>query len=299
MQNVPDPSLQFVWFYAALAFHTNKFAVQRETSRRASTAKVFFVARNFAGSGKRSRRISCAIQQFRSLPGFGIITFCDDAGTSFACDLPTYRGSTIYVKNLKDLAVAWLFVADLAIQSAREQGDYEKAMSYVNAFFRSCIPLQLINWVTSQSEMGTNISKPNVSTPIALLKWLLLVEDQGLVVFDGDTAKLRAKAKVCTSRTEYVFPVVRHFHNDLDSNLLGNSIYGATEEDKFGGDIEMVDSMDTMILAADNRMSSNTADGTRKREEMLEDETKSQVKFMRCQFHGNSMRENSLVFGQE
>ncbi|KAI4337125.1 hypothetical protein L6164_015576 [Bauhinia variegata] len=209
------------------------------------------------------------------------------------------RGSTIYVKNLKDLAVAWLFVADLAIQSAREQGDYEKAMSYVNAFFRSCIPLQLINWVTSQSEMGTNISKPNVSTPIALLKWLLLVEDQGLVVFDGDTAKLRAKAKVCTSRTEYVFPVVRHFHNDLDSNLLGNSIYGATEEDKFGGDIEMVDSMDTMILAADNRMSSNTADGTRKREEMLEDETKSQVKFMRCQFHGNSMRENSLVFGQE
>ncbi|KAI4337127.1 hypothetical protein L6164_015576 [Bauhinia variegata] len=161
------------------------------------------------------------------------------------------RGSTIYVKNLKDLAVAWLFVADLAIQSAREQ------------------------------------------------EWLLLVEDQGLVVFDGDTAKLRAKAKVCTSRTEYVFPVVRHFHNDLDSNLLGNSIYGATEEDKFGGDIEMVDSMDTMILAADNRMSSNTADGTRKREEMLEDETKSQVKFMRCQFHGNSMRENSLVFGQE
>ncbi|KAI4316541.1 hypothetical protein L6164_024517 [Bauhinia variegata] len=459
LQNVPDPSLQFVWFYAALEFHMNKLAVQREPLTRASTAKDLFQllvsCSDYCGSLKRigilapvvyelyhlalqEKHLKSEVQslleglisycsifcgkelrgenngptsldpsfldvipvwmvdlsgagdylkgffpivsdQFRKgievrceigfLAGIvmcealllklcldfepGIVKaeqkkkLCDSAiqiitgfRNSYFLDtlfrtmlepvLPVIpllgsenevllkevlytavmtveyssfiipqTGITLYANTLKDLSVTWLFVADLAIQSAREQGDWEKAISYLNAFSRSCMPLQLINWVAGQSEMGRKISKPNVPTPIALIKWLLAVEDQGLAVFDGDTAKLRAKAKFWTSRTEHVLPEIRQSDNNLDSDLLADSIYGGTNEDKVDGDIEMVDSTDTMFLAAENRRSTGSTDGTRKRKEGIEDETKTRVKFMRCQFHGNSMRENSVVFGQQ
>lgn len=55
----------------------------------------------------------------------------------------------------------------------RDKGDQEKAISYLNGFSRSCIPVQLMNWVTSQPSVGGMISQPNVSTPIALISELL------------------------------------------------------------------------------------------------------------------------------
>jgi len=51
----------------------------------------------------------------------------------------------------------------------REKGDHGKATSYVNSFCRSCIPIQLINWVTSQSGIDRKIGRPSVSTPIDLI----------------------------------------------------------------------------------------------------------------------------------
>ncbi|RDY14024.1 hypothetical protein CR513_00965, partial [Mucuna pruriens] len=201
---------------------------------------------------------------------------------------------SLYANSLKDVAITWLFVAELAVQSAREKGDQGKAMSYINAFCRSCIPIQLINWVTNQSCVGRKISRPNVSTPIALIKWLLVVEEQGFAVFGGDTAKqinFMLKANFFTSRTECLLPVIKHFFNNLDNNLFLNSINGEGKADKLDGDIEMLDTVDTVSLAA--------ADRTRKRKEGIEDDTKTQLKYMRCQFHENSVRENSFIFRQE
>ena len=51
----------------------------------------------------------------------------------------------------------------------REKGNQAKAFSYINAFSESCLPSQLIKWVTDQTVTGGKISKPNVSTPVALL----------------------------------------------------------------------------------------------------------------------------------
>ncbi|XP_028798510.1 uncharacterized protein LOC114753965 [Neltuma alba] len=209
-------------------------------------------------------------------------------------------GISLCPKSLKDFALTWLFVTDFAIQSARDKGDQEKAVSYLNAFSRSCIPTQLINWVTSQSNVGGMISQPNVSTPIALIKWLLAVEDQGLSIFDGDTAKLRAKPKYFTSRTEYGPPIIKNSYYNVGKNLFLHSRHGGTEEDKPDTcDIDMDDPMDAMVLSADDRMSNSDTDGTRKRKECIADETKAKVKFMRCQFQENSMRENSIVFRQQ
>ncbi|CAL0323689.1 unnamed protein product [Lupinus luteus] len=200
-------------------------------------------------------------------------------------------GVSLYANSLKDLAVTWLFVADSAIQSAREKGDHGKALSYVNAFSISCVPIQLINWVT-QSGVGRKISRPNVSTPIALINWLLDVEDQGL-------AKHRAKANFFALRTNCMLPAIKHFVNSLDKNYFSDSTHGETQADKLDGDIEMVDSVDPVSFDSGCRVRTTSTDGTRKRKEGIEDETKTQLKFMRCQFHENPVRENPLIFRQQ
>jgi hypothetical protein len=67
-----------------------------------------------------------------------------------------------------------------------------------------------------------------------------------------------------------------------------------------GGDVEMHDTADTRSLSGDDKMNTTTIpDGTRKRKEGIEDDTKAQLKYMRCQFHENSVRENSFVFRQQ
>ncbi|KAL9330712.1 hypothetical protein ACSQ67_000322 [Phaseolus vulgaris] len=207
---------------------------------------------------------------------------------------------SLYANSLKDVAITWLFVAELAVQSAREKGDQGKAMSYINAFCRSCIPIQLINWVTNQNCTGRNISRPNVSTPIALIKWLLVVEEQGIPVFAGETAKqmdLMFKANFFTSRTECLFPVIKHFFNNLDKNIF--SLSGEAGADKLDGDIEMADTVDTVSLAAADNLSS-VIDGTRKRKEGIDDDTnKTPLKYLRCHIHDNTVRENPFTFRQQ
>ncbi|KAG4962599.1 hypothetical protein AAZX31_14G093400 [Glycine max] len=207
----------------------------------------------------------------------------------------------LYANSLKDVAIIWLFVAELAVQSAREKGDHGKAMSYINAFCRSCIPIQLINWVTNQNCVGRKITRPNVSTPIALIKWLIVVEEQGIAVFAGETAKqinIMFKANFFTSRTECLLPVIKHFFNNLDKNLYLNSVNGEAGADKLDGDVEMLDTADTVSLPAADSVN-RVIDGTRKRKEGIEDDTKTQLKYMRCQFHENSVRENSFIFRQQ
>ncbi|CAJ1972855.1 unnamed protein product [Sphenostylis stenocarpa] len=208
---------------------------------------------------------------------------------------------SLYANSLKDVAITWLFVAELAVQSAREKGHQGKAMSYINAFCGSCIPVQLINWVTSQDCLGRKISRPNVSTPIALLKWLLVVEEQGIAVFAGETAKqidVMFKANFFTTRTECLLPVIKHFFNNLDKNLFFNSTNGEAGADTLDGDIDMLDTVDSVSLAAADSLST-VIDGTRKRKEGIDDDSKTPLKYMRCHIHENSVRENPFTFKQQ
>lgn len=136
---------------------------------------------------------------------------------------------------------------------------------------------------------------------ISCSEWLLVVEEQGFAVFGGDTAKqidFMFKANFFTSRTECLLPVIKHFFNNLDKNPLLNSKNGEAGADKLDGDIEMLDTVDTVSLAAADSLST-VIDGTRKRKEGIEDDPKTQLKFMRCHFHENSARENSFVFRQQ
>jgi len=106
------------------------------------------------------------------------------------------------------------------------------------------------------------------------------------------------KANFFTSRTECLLPVIKHFFNNLDKNLYLNSVNGEAGADKLDGDVEMLDTADTVSLPAADSVN-RVIDGTRKRKEGIEDDTKTQLKYMRCQFHENSVRENSFIFRQQ
>lgn len=67
-------------------------------------------------------------------------------------------------------------------------------------------------------------------------------------------------------------------------------------EDKFNGDLEMVDSVDTAFLVANGMMKTTATDGTRKRKEGIKDEKELQVKFVK---HETSVREKCFIVGND
>ena len=145
-------------------------------------------------------------------------------------------------------------------------------------------------------------------------EWLLAAEEHGLAIFGCGTAKHRAKAFVFTSRTVPMLPVVKHpFLSSVHGGFAGTvpmlpmvehpfltSIHGGFVADRVcAGDVEMHDTVDTVSLSGEDKMNTATTDGTRKRKEGIEGDTKAQLKYMRCQFHENTVRENSCTFKQQ
>ncbi|OMO86586.1 hypothetical protein COLO4_21041 [Corchorus olitorius] len=195
-------------------------------------------------------------------------------------------------KQLKNLALTWSFVADNAIRSVRENGNQMKAVSYINAFSGSCLPSQLIKWVTSQAGMGDKARSLNVSTPVALIKWLLVIEGQGVTIFECDISKVYARAVVCKSRVEYEIPVVKTNGKNMGENLF-HLVHEGKDDKKPDGDMEMIDSIDTFPLAAPGLMKSTT-DVVRKRKEESNGEEEKPVKFVKYHFHENLVKEKLL-----
>lgn len=113
------------------------------------------------------------------------------------------------------------------------------------------------------------------------------------MIFGCGIAKHRAKAVLYTSRNERILPVVKHPF----LNLIHGG--GSVIDRVGGGDVEMHDTVDAMSLSGDDKMNTTTIDGTRKRKEGIEDDTKAQLKYMRCQFHENSVKESSFIFRQQ
>ncbi|KAL0323768.1 UNVERIFIED_CONTAM: hypothetical protein Scaly_2343900 [Sesamum calycinum] len=102
----------------------------------------------------------------------------------------------------KQLALVWVLVADRAIQFARATNDQARASSYLDAFCESQFVSELIQWASAQAGALDQKTRPDISTPKALIKWLLVLEDQGIRVFDHSMSQLRAKAQKCLSRVD-------------------------------------------------------------------------------------------------
>ncbi|XP_042003478.1 uncharacterized protein LOC121752457 isoform X5 [Salvia splendens] len=98
------------------------------------------------------------------------------------------------VSQLKKLALAWVLAADRAIEFARAAGDQPRAISYLNAFKECQLVAELIKWVCNQARIFYFNTIPDVTNPRALIQWLLVLNAQGIDIFDHSMAKLYAKA---------------------------------------------------------------------------------------------------------
>ncbi|KAL8537372.1 hypothetical protein ACS0TY_012500 [Phlomoides rotata] len=101
------------------------------------------------------------------------------------------------ISHSKKLSLVWVLAADHAIQFARSTTDDLKAVAYLNAYRESRMVTELINWVYCQIGIVHPHARHEITTPRALINWLLAREDQGIRVFDQSMSLLRAKAVAC------------------------------------------------------------------------------------------------------
>ncbi|XP_047251686.1 uncharacterized protein LOC107879093 [Capsicum annuum] len=108
----------------------------------------------------------------------------------------------------RNLFLLWSLVADNAILFARVC-DQDTLTAYVKAFSESQLPSELLKWVSIHALSEENLSNPKLMTPKALIKWLFVLEDRGLRVFDHDKLKFHAEAEICISRPDCFLPEVQ------------------------------------------------------------------------------------------
>ncbi|WCJ29576.1 hypothetical protein M5689_011201 [Euphorbia peplus] len=192
---------------------------------------------------------------------------------------------------LKSLAITWLFVAHNGVQFLMECGKKSKGVSYVQAFSECCLLSQLFKWVMNQPGRQSKTSKPEVSSPLSLIEWLLILEDEGLRVFDDDISKIYAKAIISKSRKGYFVA-----ESDWKHSVYCGDYEGRGEE-KVDSDLEMVDSEETTLIAGN--LKTSATNGTKKRKEGMKDEMNRQVKVVKCHIDDNSVTENGYPLDDE
>lgn len=193
----------------------------------------------------------------------------------------------------RNLVLLLSLVADNAIQFAREMCDQDRLTAYVNAFSESQLPSELLKWVSVRSGTEENLSNPKLMTPKALIKWLFLLEEQGLWVFDHDKLKFHAKAAMCISRSDCFLPEVQPGGWTARER--------AHREGKCIGDEEMDDSMDKTFSNAYFCTDKLPTDGGRKHKDRVKDPDirGTPVKVVKCNVHESPNREKFLPFSDE
>ncbi|XP_057479025.1 uncharacterized protein LOC130766317 [Actinidia eriantha] len=181
--------------------------------------------------------------------------------------------------HFKNFVLTWLLVADNAVQFIRDCCDHTRAISYIDAFSKSGVPYQLIKWVTDQTGLEENIIRPNVSTPEALIRWLLALENRGIRVFDHNVSSLHAKAVFCKSKIDHVISEAR---SDC-RNPNGSVLFGI---DKVDDDQEMVDWLYDAFVPTDCMR--------RKRKEGGPDEGETRFKLAKFNYDEGSVGEMCL-----
>ncbi|XP_057467611.1 uncharacterized protein LOC130756964 [Actinidia eriantha] len=180
----------------------------------------------------------------------------------------------------KNFALTWLLVADNAIQFIRECCDHTRAISYiVDAFSKSCFPYQLIKWVTDQTGLEENINRPNISTPKALIRWLLALENRGIRIFDRNISKLHARAVICKSKIDHDISEARSDCRNPNGRVLFSI-------DKVDDDQEMVDWLEDAFVPTDCMR--------RKRKEGRPDEGETRFKLAKFNYDEDSVGEICL-----
>ncbi|KAL5768666.1 hypothetical protein ACOSQ2_015449 [Xanthoceras sorbifolium] len=213
--------------------------------------------------------------------------------SGLAVDLP--------VELMKSLAMTRLILTQEAIELLREDGDQKKAISYASAFSSSKLPSQIIKWITNQ--IGIDEKERSFgSSPKALLKWLLSLENQGIRAFDDKILKCRAKLAVDNSKTDYQSSKV--LGNEASGDLLFYIDNKGEEEDEDEEDEQqkrMNESMSVAFVAAAQSMKLPENSG-RKRKESRNAGNKKKIKYLKHDLsdnHGSTREGFSSVSNED
>ncbi|KAK1289295.1 hypothetical protein QJS10_CPB18g00913 [Acorus calamus] len=189
---------------------------------------------------------------------------------------------------LKSLAITRSIVTHKAIQAARANGDLAKAISYTEAFSRSSLPGRFIKCITNQ--IGSDkLSQPNITTPQALLKFLMNLEDQGLSISDH-FSKLHSKLALddeLKGHSEH--PLYKPGKKEADDDLFYVDTKGGETEEAMENNQEM-HVVDTAFLAAAQSMRSMENGGRKKRKENRRGTEESHAKFVRYSLHESPVK---------
>ncbi|KAL0330716.1 UNVERIFIED_CONTAM: hypothetical protein Sangu_1617100 [Sesamum angustifolium] len=182
--------------------------------------------------------------------------------------------------SLKTVGSCMGLVADRAIQFARATNDQARASLYLDAFCESQFVSELIQWASTQAGALDQKTRPDISTPKALIKWLLVLEDQGIRVFDDSMSQLRAKAQKCLSRVDSEPPELELLGENLNQDIF------LCKKNDANTDQEMGDPSTNEFPGAFCLMNTKI-DASRKRKEALSGLHESRIKQVKRDIRGS------------
>ncbi|KAM3349819.1 hypothetical protein ACQJBY_022595 [Aegilops geniculata] len=194
--------------------------------------------------------------------------------------------------SLLPIFVSRLVITLDAINDARAKGDQGRAMSFINAFSTSNIPVYLAKWAACQA--GTDqLGKPIAITPQAFLKWLVDLEDKGLTVFGENCSRIRERLMHDDAKNDYHYQS-RMGHSDADLFFIDKQSHQEGMHTEGGEDEEAVEmeTADNAFMAAAQSMKV-TANGIRKRKD-CGNEDAAVVKFVKYKAEDSSVKDYFL-----
>ncbi|KAF8036388.1 hypothetical protein BT93_C2179 [Corymbia citriodora subsp. variegata] len=197
-------------------------------------------------------------------------------------DLPT--------EHVKNLLMTRLVVAYEAIEYFRKHGDQTLAICYINAFSGSSLPSQIMKLARREIGVEINASGSACSSPRALIKWLLELEDRGLRFFDDSLLKCRAKLVFDVSGANEK-PVLQLEEKKQEDDVLfyidnkGEDEDGDGDGDGEGKDID--ESMSAAFIAAAHAMETTENEG-KKRKQRKRAGKEKRIKFLKYELAENA-----------
>ncbi|XP_041006715.1 uncharacterized protein LOC121251512 [Juglans microcarpa x Juglans regia] len=207
------------------------------------------------------------------------------------------RAFSIPAEHMKCLAMARLILTYEAIEFFREGGDQKRAISYIDAFSNSLLPSQIIKWGSSQIVLEEKLNRSSGSSPKALIKWLLNLEDRGIKVFDDSISKYRTKLVLDIFKADLEQPASKLKNKKVDDDILftidNNGADEDTDEDK------MKQSMSAAFVAAAHTMKLPEKGGRKRKEgKSAENQKIKFVKYDLCQ-NSDSVRSRSTIVSND
>lgn len=191
--------------------------------------------------------------------------------------------------SLLPIFVSRLVITLDAINDARAKGDQGRAMSFINAFSTSNIPVYLARWAARQAGID-QLGKPVAITPQAFLKWLVDLEDKGLTVFGENCSRIRERLMHDDAKNDYHYQS-RMGHSDAGLFFIDKQSHQEGMHTEGGEDEEAVEmeTADNAFMAAAQSMKV-MANGIRKRKD-CGNEDAAVVKFVKYKAEDSSVKD--------